>query len=192
MRLSAAVPAEGSNRNPNMAEIPTPETVALVRCRYRENATLREISAESGITSLKIIYGCVDGDFPDGSAELLEAIPRRRPGRTLHRGSRASLVARMWHAADRQVADIEERMAAAGLEPTERESNTRMLAVVARTLRELNAVVEGKRARKDTTRNGDDESPPRNIEELRQALAQKLEVFVARAADDIPDDTEGG
>jgi hypothetical protein len=67
-----------------------------------------------------------------------------------------------------------------------------MLAVVARTLRELNAVVEAKRTRKDTTRNGDDESPPRNIDELRQALAQKLEVFVARAADDIPDDTEGG
>jgi hypothetical protein len=175
-----------------MAEIPTPETVALVRRRYREDATLREISAESGVTSQHIIYRCLAGEFPDGSGELLDAIPLRRPGRTLHRGSRASLVARMWHAAERQVADIEERMVAAGLEPAERESNTRMLAVVARTLRELNAVVEAKRTRKDTTRNGDDESPPRNIEELRQALAQKLEVFVARAADDIPDDTEGG
>jgi hypothetical protein len=174
-----------------MAEIPTPETVALVRRRYREDAAQRDISAESGVTSQNVLYRCLAGEFPDGSDELLEAIPLRRPGRRLHRGSRASLVARMWHAAERQVADIEERMVAAGLEPAERESNTRMLAVVARTLRELNAVVERKRTRKDTTRNGDDESPPRNIEELRQELAQKLQEFVAREADEIPDDAEG-
>ena len=62
MRLTAAVPPKRSNRQPDMAEGPTPETVALVRRRYREAATLREIIAESGIKNLKIIYGCVDGE----------------------------------------------------------------------------------------------------------------------------------
>ena len=72
--------------------------------------------------------------------------------RVRHRmGSRAALVSRMWRTAERQVEEIEDRLAVAGLELAERESNARTLAIVAKTLRELAAVDEARsRARERT------------------------------------------
>jgi hypothetical protein len=50
----------------------------------------------------------------------------------------------MWRTAERQVGEIEDRLKAAGLKLAERESNTRMLSIVARTPRELSAVDESR------------------------------------------------
>ena len=115
-----------------------------MRRRYAEGAFVKAIVAESGIKNLSIIYRCVAGLYPDGSGVKPAPIPQRRQGvRVRHRmGSRAALVARMWRTAERQVEEIEERLAVAGLELAERESNARTLAVVAKTLRELAAVDE--------------------------------------------------
>jgi hypothetical protein len=177
-----------------MAIIPTPAVVAQVRRRYAEGATVNAIAAETGLKNLDIFYRCLEGEYPDGSGVTPVPIPRRRPGlRVRHRaGSRASLVSRMWRTAERQVEEIEDRLAVAGLALAERESNARTLAIVAKTLRELSAVDEARKSRgKEPSKDNDDDAPPRNIEDLRRALAQKLEAFVAGAADAVPDEAGG-
>ena len=96
----------------------------------------------------------------------------------------------MWRTAERQVGEIEDRLKVAGLELAERESNTRMFAIVARTLRELSAVDEAEKARgREASKDNNDDAPPRNIDELRSALADKLAAFVARTGDAVPDRT---
>lgn len=174
-----------------MAYIPPPDVVALVRRLYQDGATVNAIVAASGIKNLKILYGCLAGLYPDGSATEPAPIPRRRQGvrrPARHRkGNRTALVARMWRTAERQVEEIEQRAAVAGLELAERESNARMLAIVAKTLRELAAVDEKARV-KEATKDDDDDAPPRNIDELRRALADKLERFVSGRAGAVPGD----
>ena len=176
-----------------MAYAPPPEVVALVRRRYAEGAPVKAIVTETGIKNLNIIYRCVAGLYPDGSGVKPAPIPQRRPGvHVRHRkGSRAALVARMWRTAELQVEEIEDRLAVAGLEIAERESNARTLAVVAKTLRELAAVDDAQRPRgKDTSKDDDDDTPPRNIEDLRRALAEKLEAFVAEQSAADADEPE--
>jgi hypothetical protein len=174
-----------------MTQAPTPDVVALVRRLYAEGVFVKQIVAQSGIKNLNIIYRCVAGLYPDGSGIKPAPIPQRRRGvRVRHRtGSRAALVTRMWRTAERQVEEIEERLTVAGLELSERESNARTLAIVAKTLRELSAVDDKARG-KDAGKASDDDAPPRNIDDLRRALAEKLERFVAGTVDAIPDDAE--
>jgi hypothetical protein len=193
MRL---VPATRSRRKPLanfpkdiMADIPTPAQVALVRLRYPEDAPVRSIMAESGIKDLDILYRCLNGEFPDGSGQKLTPIPRRRAGARQRPRvvSRKALVARLWRAADRQVAEIEERLKAVGLEVSESESNARTLAIVAKTLREISAIDASARTRgKTVPTDKDDEAVPRNIDDLRQALARKLAAFAAGTEDPVP------
>ena len=99
--------------------------------------------------------------------------------RVRHRaGSRAALVARMWRTAERQVEEIEDRLAAAGIELAERESNARTLAVVAKTLRELAAVDEARRrGRRRSSRTKSmtipcPETSTSSVESLRAALTR--------------------
>jgi hypothetical protein len=190
MRLRAVEPPRLPQTPKNiMAYIPTPDVVAFVRRRYAEGVPIRVIVAESGIKNLNILYRCFAGHYPDGSGINPAPIPQRRQGvRVRHRlGSRAALVSRMWRTAERQVEEIEDRLAVAGIELAERESNARTLAIVAKTLREL-AAVDDKPRGKETAKDDDDEAPPRNIDDLRRALAEKLEAFVAGTVADVPDD----
>ena len=119
----------------------------------------------------------------------LAPIARRRAGvRILGRnGSRRAIVGRMWRAAERQVEDIEERLKSKGLDSGERESNARTFATLARTLRDLSAFDEAKNSRKGKRDNDHehDEPLPRNVDELRRSLAEKLEAFVARTTDRV-------
>jgi hypothetical protein len=197
MRLSPAT-AQGAgprqiSEKSIMAEIPTPERVALVRRRYPEGAPVKAIMAESGIIDRGVFYRCLDGEFPDGSGQTLAPIPRRRAsaGKPTRRVSRKALVARLWRTAERQVAEIEERLAAAGLEVSERESNARTLAIVVKTLRELSAIDAGARTRgKKAPADKDDDSVPRNVDDLRRALARKLEAFAAETTDRVSGEPE--
>lgn len=177
-----------------MTDILPPERVALARRRYVEGATVRSICAETGIRNLDMLYRCLAGEFDDGSGARPAPIPRRRSGVRIRRrpANRTALVERLWRTADQQVQQIEERLQAAGLEPTEREGNARMLATLVKTLRELAAFdaaqkPRGSKVRKD---DDDDEPVPRNVDELRRSLAQKLEAFVAGTANRVPGDTE--
>jgi hypothetical protein len=90
----------------------------------------------------------------------------------------------MWRTAERQVEEIEARLAVAGIELAERESNARTLAVVAKTLRELSAVDEGAAARrKEKPKDDDDDTDtvPRNVDDLRRELARKMGALIERA-----------
>jgi hypothetical protein len=169
---------------------PPPETVALVRRLYCEHVPVNDILAQAGI-KLNILYRCLDGRFPDGTGIEPARIGRRRAGVRVRQriGSRAALIQRMWRTAERQVEDIEDRLKVAGLQQAERESTARTLATVARTLRELTSVDDARKAHSPPAAEDDnDEAAPRNIDDLRRALAEKLEAFVAGHAGELPDD----
>jgi hypothetical protein len=171
-----------------MAPTPAPDVVALVRRLYQDGVPVKDIIASTGLTP-GVMYRCIDGKFDDGSGVSPAPIPRRRA--ETRTGSRSALIALMWRTAELQVGEIEDRLKAAGLQLAERESNARMLAVVARTLRDLSAADEADKARgKEASKDNDDDAPPRNIDELRSALADKLEAFVARTVDAVPGRTE--
>jgi hypothetical protein len=191
MRPAAAMAAPARTPKTIMTVIPTPEQVALARRLYSEGAPVKDILAEAGITR-GILYRCLAGGLPDGSGVEPASIALRRRGvRGRHRmGSRAALVARMWRTAERQVEEIEARLKAAGLELAERESNARTLAIVAKMLRELAAVDDAKKLRKGGPTDDHDDQVPRNIEDLRRALADKLEAFVAGQPAAVPGDAE--
>jgi hypothetical protein len=112
------------------------------------------------------------------------------------RRGRAAVIERIWQTAERQVDEIDRRLSESGLERNERDSGVRTLAIVAKTLRDLAVFDEEGKARGRGPRGGqtpkddDDESVPRNIDDLRRALTQKLDAFVAARADRVPDDAE--
>lgn len=166
-----------------MAETPTPDVVALARRRYADGTPVKAIVAECGINKLTV-YRCLAGDFADGSGVKPAPIPKRRPSPPVRRraGSRAALVTRMWRTAERQVEEIEDRLAIAGLELAERESNARTLAIVAKTLRELAAVDEAEQSRNSKKQppdhDIDDDPVPRDIDEFRRELARRINALV--------------
>jgi hypothetical protein len=176
-----------------MFETPTPEQVALARGLYVEGEPVKAIVAKAGLRSLGILYRCLNGDFPDGSGIEPVPITLRRSGVRIRQriGSRGALVARMWRTAERQVEEIEDRLKTAGVKLDECESNARTLAIVAKTLRELSAVdaAEMKRG-KQAPKENNDSGVPRNIEELRRALTEKVEGFVAGGCPTIGRDAE--
>jgi hypothetical protein len=166
--------------------IPTPEQVALARRRYIEGTPVGAIVAEIGATSLRIAYGCFDGEFPDGSGISPAPIPRRRSGVRLFRSGsrRTALVKRLWRAAEQQVDQIEQRLKDAGLELNERDGNARALAVLVKTLRELVAFDQATAAKtRKASDDGDDDAVPTDLEELRRELARRIEALAEVRAD---------
>jgi hypothetical protein len=104
-------------------------------------------------------------------------------------GDRRSLVERMMRSAERQVAEIELRV---GAPRHDREKDARMLAVLARAMRELTAVdalnrdlERVKESASDTEKSGNSDEPvPRDIEELRRSVSRKLQAIIdARTGD---------
>ncbi len=100
-------------------------------------------------------------------------------------GDRTALIKRMWRAADAQVQEIENRLLHETPAPLERERDARVLAVLAKTLRELSALDETKQ-RKQTAAPADDDAVPRDMDELRRSLARKLEALVAGGTAALP------
>ena len=176
-----------------MADIPTPETVALARRRYAEGATITSICAETGIRNRNTLYRCFDGYYDDGSGQKPSPLPRRRASAGRRATDRAALVARLWRTAERQVQQIEDRLKAAGLKPTEREGNARTLATLVKTLRELAAFDEaqGARGQKAPNDDDDDDPVPRDIDEFRRELARRMDAFVAsRTGAGVPGESD--
>jgi hypothetical protein len=117
---------------------------------------------------------CLAGRHDDGSGAAPPPLPRRRANLR----SRTALATRLWRAAEKQVGEIEERLAAAHLPRSERERDARVMAIVVKTLRELSAFDEQHReSRTDVTAADDDFPPddfPRDIDELRRELAKRI------------------
>ncbi len=127
---------------------------------------------------------------PATSARRTEKIPRRaaRPSGTAPKASvspRRRLLARLWRAAERQVADIEARLGQAvdaeDASPSgprrsaDTEKDARALALLARTLRELSAAEErADPARSSKAGTANDDST-RDLDSFRRELARRLE-----------------
>jgi hypothetical protein len=167
---------------------PAPETVALARNDYVEGVKVSVILQNRNLTHAEL-YESLDGKFDDGSGKTPAPIPRRRHVvrrvRRSKKGSRESLAARLWRTAERQVHDIEARLIAAGRAPAERERDTRMLAILVKTLNEL-ARFDGGRPDEQEEMDEDDRVPG-NLDDLRRELSRRLDAMAAGGATGIPD-----
>jgi hypothetical protein len=161
----------------------SPETIARIRQDYADGVAVARICAQNKVSS-GVAYKCVDG-VPPGFDPLpplprRQAKPPRRPRTPV--ANRKVLVARLWRSATKQVHEVEERLARADQAPPERERDTRVLAVLAKTLRELTALDQAqtnKTAKKDPPRD-DDDAVPRDLDELRRELARRVDLLRQR------------
>ncbi|MEA2907201.1 MAG: hypothetical protein QOI12_4588 [Alphaproteobacteria bacterium] len=162
--------------------------ITKARAMYVEGFTVSRILAACDM-SLGTLYYWLDGGPREADGPRLPPIPRRRTVVGKRRpplcGDQVALVARLWRTAERQVRDIELRLARADLPGTERERDTRMLAGLVRMLRDLSgfaavAASGGKPA--------DDDPVPADVDEFRAALARRIEAFVRRNEDQDGDE----
>jgi hypothetical protein len=169
-----------------MAEIP--DAAQRARQMYADGVDTRTIMAETGLTTWSL-YNWLDGRASRTGEQVANPLPKRRIVRNLRitPGDRRSLVERMMRSAERQVAEIELRV---GLPRHDREKDARMLAVLARAMRELTAVDalnrDLERANESDTKQApvvDDDPPPDDIDEFRNELARRIRAFVESRSD---------
>jgi len=159
-----------------MTEIP--QAGLRARQMYLEGKPVRTIVKETAL-SLDQLYDALDGVAQADGGTLLPPIARRRViiRRTSRAATRVALVTRLMRAAELQVHGLEQQLARAGYEPGEGERNSRAIALLARTMRELAAIDEREAAGKSGGSN--DELIPLDIDELRRSLTRKLDALVA-------------
>lgn len=114
-----------------------------------------------------------------------------RPDRRGRPPSRRQVIARLWHSAERQVAEIELRMSRLDNDQQALEREAKTLAIIAKTVRDLVAIDgeaaimirsrvkgaypnNGKTAPQDEAA-GEGEKPVRDIDSFRAELARRLD-----------------
>lgn len=166
-----------SHIKPDPYRAPTDREIAKAREMYLEGFAVSRILAATGMSLGTLYYWLDGGPHEEHGKPRLPPIPRRRravlgkrrrPVRTDH----VSLASRLFSTAERQVRDIEARLAKEG-SGTERERDVRMLSVLVRTLRDLSAFNAGAGVQEAP-------QPQRNVEEMRRELAARLEAIIAR------------
>jgi hypothetical protein len=160
-----------------------PDAALHARQMYAEGVPTRTILAETGLT-LWQLYNWIEGRPRRNAEPLLPALAKRRvvKGLRISAGDRRSLVARMMRSAERQVAEIELRV---GSPRNDREKDARMLAVLARAMRELSTIdaldrrlEEVEEVARDDDNSIAAEPVPRDIEELRRSVSRKLQQII--------------
>ena len=112
------------------------------------------------------------------------ARPRRR--------ARRPLIHRLWSAAERQVAEIEARLASLSGDPALLERDAKTLAVIARTLRDLVALdTETAPDPPAPERDAHAGNPVRSLEAFRDELAQRLDALRRERAGPDPAGGDG-
>ena len=160
-----------------------PGIIIQARQEYVDGRIVERIVETAG-TNTGTFYKWLAGEVPGMS---LPPIRRRRVGvRRLRplKSMRLALVTRLWHSAEQQVREIEQRLAGAGQQPPDRERDARALAMLVRTLRELAAMdrQDGETtAKPDSSARHDDDV--RDIDEFRRDLARQMDAIIARRAD---------
>ena len=168
-------------------DILSSETIARARELYADpSIPLARIMAETKLSRHALYY------VVDGAGGTLPALPRRNASAGTRRralsGDRISIVKRLWRTAERQVRDIEERLLRNQYAPGERGEDTRLLAIVVKTLREL-SVLDDSKGGKATDKDTIDDDGPRDIDEFRRELARRMQAFrSSRTPDGIPGD----
>jgi hypothetical protein len=173
----------------------TPEQMADGRYRYEQtNEPVRDIAADLGMSVTtfhcratewgwkkrtdrvpRVSPPPVDEEAPaPATGDLRDAAPA--PLELPDDG--APLAVRVQRAVERELLMIEKIIASLGgtrRQASESERAARALASLARTLRELNAL----QAQMPGEADADDESKPRDIEELRRELVRRMDALVA-------------
>jgi hypothetical protein len=171
--------------SPDNPDIPVsadiPDAAARARQMYNDGATTRDIIDATGLSHWTLYHWVEGGPKKDGKP-LLQPLVKRRTvtRRKILKEDRLTLVNRMMRAAERQVGEIEQRLAGSGQALGERERDARTLALLAKTLQSLtalDALHEKDAPTRKTTKN---ESIPRSIDELRRSVAAKLAAIVAQ------------
>jgi len=126
-----------------MTEIP--QAALRGRQRYADGDPVSDILAETGLTSNRLYY------WVDGGDGRLPPIPRRRASGGIKGAdcARRAFVTRMMRAADHSMQQIEARMQSAGLGGGEQDDDVRALAVLARVMRDLTALDESNRQKRE-------------------------------------------
>ena len=165
----------------------TSETIESIRRDFADGEPVAVIKSKYNV-SQATFDACVDGKVPGHPP--MPPIPRRktRLGKATQADIRSVLIAKLWRTAKRQVSEVEARLKAVALQPSERESDNRMLAVLVKTVRELAALDDARDARNISTDVIDDDPIPQDIDEFRRELARRMDAFVvARTGTGVPD-----
>lgn len=160
--------------------------VMRAREMYAEGFTVSRILAHCQM-ALGTLYACLDGVPFGQDGERMQPLPRRRAvtgkRRRALKADDESLVNRLLRTAERQVRDIETRLAARDVAPVERERDVRMLASLTRALRDLATLRKQGTAAPGSTVANDDETIPASIDALRQELSRRLYGMAAAPPD---------
>lgn len=159
-----------------------PAMARLARRLYLDGLPVAEIAHRTGLKVSKLYYWIDRVVAADGTVAFSPA-PRRTVGPQAQlqvppKSERDMLLARLWRAAERQLDEIEDRIARAGAEDAsdaarpDAEKDARALAVLARTLRELSTLDDAaQRPRK--LKAADD--AVRDLDTFRRELARRLD-----------------
>ena len=182
-----------SNIRPEPNPPLTRERAIRAREMYAEGFTVSRILAHCQM-SFGTLYACLDGVPFGQDGERMDPIPRRREVTGKRRRALAadsvSLTNRLLRTAERQVRDIETRLAVRDQASVERERDVRMLASLTRALRDLQALRKREPAKRGpvTVEDEDNEDTiPASIDALRQELNHKLTAMAAGAQRYDPD-----
>jgi hypothetical protein len=174
-----------------------PDNAALARQLYEEGRLTRDIMAETGL-SLSALYFWLAGGPKKSGVRALPPLAKRKlvTRRRILKEERLHMVERMMRVAERQIEDIEQRLAGSGQEPGVNERDARTLAVLARTMQSLTALdaqnePKATGAKQKRGVNDDDEDRiPADIDAIRRELSRSLEAMAADGAREISGETE--
>jgi hypothetical protein len=185
-----------SHSNQTMTDIP--ENALRARQMYSEGATTRDILAETELSHWALYHWLAGGPKQENGERLLPEVPKRRMvvRRKILKENRIALINRMMKTAERQVYDIEARLAGSKQAPGERERDARTLAVLAKTLQSLTAIDAlhepkvGKTKPKPLDDDDDEDRIPASIDALRRELSDRMAGMVAGASRRVSGKTE--
>jgi hypothetical protein len=153
------------------------DLIVCAREDYVAGKNTGQIMAECGL-SVGTFYKLLAGKGPAAGLPVillrrdLGGERARRPERI-----RASLIDRLWRAADKQVREIEKRLRL-DQAPDARERDARMLATMVKTLRELRALDAARGEQEPAPEN---DHGPDNLDDFRRELARKMDAVIASA-----------
>jgi hypothetical protein len=138
---------------------------------YAHGVPVRAILADTAC-NLDQLYHWLDGLPQPDSGALLPPIPRRKIiVRKLSRATtRVALVTRLMRAVGLQLHGIEQQLAATGYVAGDSERNSRALALLTRTMRELSALDESNR--KPPPDAADNDPGGRSLEKVARILGR--------------------
>lgn len=172
-----------------------PVWAAAARTAYLEGTPVSQLEKAYGV-SASTLYGWIDRIITEDGHYSEAPVPRRRPfagaAGGVSRASRATLVRRLWRAADAQMSQLERRIAALDPAAPPGDAEAKALGLIARIVRELVAL-DLAATPKPTGEDRDDDRPLTSAERGREdARIAQLRADIARRLAGADEGTEAG